>query len=320
MFRRRPDLTDTPFVSLGRFPTGVERVEGLLPPSVELWVKREDRAGACYGGNKVRKLEFLLGEAIAQRKTRVVTIGGWGSNHALATARYAQQVGLRCTLHLFPQPMNDEVRAQIVADRATGADVHVASSFLPWLPGLLRDRMSSDAYYIAGGGSSVTGTLGWVSAADEIGEQIERGEVPRPHAVYAALGSGGTVAGLLAGWRGSSSAPDEVTAVRVVERLVCGYGPTRRLEERIVERLQSVYAPLVPLRVVHDQIGAGYGHPTIAGMRAVEAAAGVGLQLDPTYTGKAMAALMADADTGRLDGRRVLFLSTYSATYPRDAV
>jgi D-cysteine desulfhydrase len=312
LFRRRPHLRDTPFLSLGDFPTAVERIDGLLPPRVELWVKREDRAAAAYGGNKVRKLEFLLAEARARGKKRVVTIGGWGSHHALATAIYARQVGLGCELMLFPQPMTEHVREQLAADRAAGAIVHEARHLVRMVPALLASRFASDTYYIAGGGSSVTGTLGWVSAADELGEQIEHGELPRPDAIYVALGSSGTVAGLLAGLRGAAYAPDELVAVRVVERPIAGYGPARKLEDATLARIGGAALAPIPLRVVHDQIGRGYGHATDVALEAWTAAARVGLVLEPTYTGKALAGLLADAHSGLLDGKRVLFINTYA--------
>lgn len=105
--------------------------------------------------------------------------------------------------------------------------------------------------------------------------------------------------------------------MRVVERIVCGYGPTRRLEAETWSHLQpQSAAPLVPLRVIHDQIGRGYGHATDAGLAAMERAAEVGLMLEPTYTAKAMAALLADAESGKLDGKRVLFVSTYGGPTP----
>ena len=314
LFRRRPWLRGhVPHVALGAFPTPVERIAGLLPPSVELWVKREDRAGVAYGGNKVRKLEFLLAEARAAGRERVATIGAWGSHHALATAIYARTVGLGCELFLFPQPLTDHVRAQLRADVAAGAVVHAERSLAAIGPRVVGARLSGSTAYVAAGGSSPVGTLGWVSAADELLEQVERGELPAPDLVYAPLGSCGTVAGLLAGLRGARRVP-EVVAVRVVERAVCGLGPTRALEEATAALLgASEHGPLVPLRVAHGQIGAGYGHATDAARAAVVLAAAHGLALEPTYTGKAMAQLLADAASGELDGKRVLFLATYSS-------
>src|SRR5262245_57377016 len=94
LFVEHPELAERlPWLSLGNFPTRVEKIEGLLPKSVELWVKRDDESGALYGGNKVRKLEFLLGAAKAAGCTRLATLGGTGSHHVLATARYGQAHG-----------------------------------------------------------------------------------------------------------------------------------------------------------------------------------------------------------------------------------
>ena len=319
LFRRRPWLRGVvPHIALGVFPTVCERVTGLLPDDVELWVKREDRAGTLYGGNKVRKLEFLLAEAKAQGCARVMTIGGWGSHHALATAIYAQHVGLGCTLALFPQPLNEHVKEQLRADVAAQAEV-VAARMLPGIAGeVVSAKLARGVAYIAGGGSSPTGTLGWVSAADEIIDQITAGELPRADSIYVALGSCGTAAGLLVGLRGSPQAPGELVAVRVVERPVSGAGPTHALATETMWKAMEpgvrprLPAPL-PLRVEHDQLGRGYGHATIAAQLAVAAAAKVGLKLETTYTGKAMAQLMADAASGRLRGKRVLFINTYSS-------
>src|SRR5690349_596563 len=97
-------------MALGRFPTRVERVDGILPPAVELWVKREDESGTLYGGNKVRKLEFLFGDARARGCTRLETFGGWGAHHVLATALYGAQAGFRVGATLVPQPLDGHVR------------------------------------------------------------------------------------------------------------------------------------------------------------------------------------------------------------------
>jgi 1-aminocyclopropane-1-carboxylate deaminase/D-cysteine desulfhydrase-like pyridoxal-dependent ACC family enzyme len=155
------------------------------------------------------------------------------------------------------------------------------------------------------------------SGAEELTEQVEAG-LPPPDVIYVALGSCGTVAGLLAGLRGARALAPEVVAVRVVSRLICNAWATRRLEGETLaltrrgggrERL----APRVALRVEHGQYGRGYGHPTPAAAEAVTRAAEAGLGLETTYTGKAMAQLLADARSGRLDGKRVLFLHTYSS-------
>ncbi len=259
-------------------------MRGLLPRSADLWVKREDRAASLYGGNKVRKLELLLADAIARGKKRVAAIGGWGSHHALATALFARERGLGCDLHLFPQPMNEHVREQLRADLAAGARVHAAASLPGILPSVLGARMSAEVAWLAPGGSSPLGSLGWVSAADEIIEQVARGELPAPDVVYVALGSCGTVAGLLAGFRKAAFAP-ELVGVRVVERPVSGLGPTRALEERTLALLDEDASSPGPFRVEHAQIRASLAaQPRLLRCRrcARPVAAGVGLELEAT--------------------------------------
>ena len=323
LFRAFPALAArVPWMALGRFPTAVERVEGLLPPSVELYVKRDDRSGSVYGGNKVRKLEFLLAEARAAGAERLVTLGGIGSHHVLATAIYGRQAGFAVDAVVFPQPVTDHVRAQLLADVAAGARLWPTTGYLgvPWT--LWRRRRQAGAAFIAPGGSSPLGTLGYVSAGLELLEQIARGELPPPDVIYLALGSCGTAAGLLVGLGGAPALPAldaVVVGVRVVDRLVSSARITRRLAARSARLLAARGADWFnhcrPARLRVDQrfFGGAYGRATPAADEAVARAASAQLQLDPTYTGKAMAALLADAGAGLLDGKRVLFVHTYSS-------
>jgi 1-aminocyclopropane-1-carboxylate deaminase/D-cysteine desulfhydrase-like pyridoxal-dependent ACC family enzyme len=323
LFRAFPALATTvPWVPLGRFPTRVERVHDLVPPSVELWVKRDDESGAIYGGNKVRKLEFLLGEARARGATRLVTLGAIGSHHVLATAVYGRAAGFAVEAIVFPQPLTDHVREQLLADLAAGATLLPTRGYLgvPWAS--WRRRRRAGTAWVPAGGSSPVGTLGYVSAGLELLEQIASGELPRPDVVYVALGSCGTAAGLLVGLAGAPSLPrldGAVVAVRVVDRVVSNAGVTRRLAARSAallaargEKWFDQSRPLA-LRVDHRFFGGAYGRSTPASEAAVARAAAVGLRLEPTYTGKAMAALLADAESGALDGKRVLYLHSYNS-------
>jgi 1-aminocyclopropane-1-carboxylate deaminase/D-cysteine desulfhydrase-like pyridoxal-dependent ACC family enzyme len=316
LFSVHPELRGrVPHVALGNFPTRVHRLEGLTPPAVELWVKRDDESGAAYGGNKVRKLEFVLAEAKSRGARRVCTLGGIGSHHVLATAIYGRSVGLEVEAIVFPQPLTDHVREQLLADVAAGAHLVATRSVLGVPPAVWRSRSDDDAFWIAAGGSSVAGTLGYVSAACELQQQIARGELPAPDVIYVALGSCGTAAGLLAGLRLPGAS--EVRAVRVVDRWVSGARPTHHLEHAVSEHLQALglvdkggVAPR--LHVEHHFFGGAYGRATVESEQAVRLAAEHALRLEPTYTGKAMAALLADARAGRLDGKRVLFWHTYN--------
>jgi len=323
LFRAFPALAEhVPWLPLGRFPTPVTRLEGLVSPSVELWVKHDDASGNLYGGNKVRKLEFLLGEAHARGARRLVTLGAIGSHHVLATAIYGRQAGFAVDAVVFPQPITEHVREQMLADAAAGARLHPVGGYLgvPWR--VLERRRGNDAIWIASGGSSPIGSLGYVSAAIELLEQIARGDLPRPDVIYVALGSCGTVAGLLVGLAGTPELPRldaRVVGVRVVDRLVSNERVTRRLGARTAALLAARgehwfdhFRP-PPFVVEHRRFGGAYGRATPESDAAVARAAAVGMTLEPTYTGKAMAALLADADAGALDGRRVLFVNTYSS-------
>ncbi len=304
-----PATAQLPWVSLGNFPTAVERVVGLVADSVELWCKRDDRSGTLYGGNKVRKLEFLLGDAEARAVKRVVTVGGIGSHHVLATAIYARQRGLGSDAVVFPQPLNDHVREQLLCDAACGTRLYPTRGYLGVPLALWRARRPPDSLFIAAGGSSPLGTLGYVDAGLELRAQIAAGELPCPDVIYVALGSGGTVAGLSLGL---GDLPTQIVAVRVVERIAANAWRTRRLAQKTV-RLLGTSTKAAPFTVAHAQFGGRYGQSTKAAEAAVDQAATVGLRCETTYTGKVMAQLLADAASGRLDGKRVLFWHTYSA-------
>jgi 1-aminocyclopropane-1-carboxylate deaminase/D-cysteine desulfhydrase-like pyridoxal-dependent ACC family enzyme len=313
LFRALPQLRGrVPWLPLAQVPTRVERVRGLVRDGVEVWIKREDQSGALYGGNKVRKLEFLLAEARARGAHEILTLGAIGSHHVLATAIYGRAQGFAVTAVVFPQPLTAHVRQQLLADVAAGATLHPTRGYAG-VPLALARRRRKGVAWLSAGGSSPTGTLGWVSAAFEIREQVARGELPAPDVVYVALGSCGTAAGLLLGL----DAKTELVAVRVVDRLVANARTTRRLAaatERQIRAAGGVLPLARPsLRVEHGCFGAGYGHATPAGEAAVARAAAAGIALEPTYTGKTMAALLADADAGRLDGKRVLFIQTFNS-------
>jgi 1-aminocyclopropane-1-carboxylate deaminase/D-cysteine desulfhydrase-like pyridoxal-dependent ACC family enzyme len=340
LFRAFPSLAGRiPWLPLGRFPTRVERITGLTSDAVELWVKRDDESGVAYGGNKVRKLEFLLGEARARDGERLVTLGAIGSHHVLATAIYGREAGFAVEAVVFPQPLNDHVRQQLCADAAAGAALVPTRGYAGVPLAVWRRRRRAGAVWIPPGGSSPTGTLGYVSAALEIREQVARGELPAPDHIYVALGSCGTAAGLLLGLAGAPSLPSlpaQLVAVRVVDRLVANARVTRRLaaatkallsqasdevqqwfnhshQEKSKSSTANRQMLNQSLRVEHAFFGGAYGRATAAAQAAVARAAAVGLRLEPTYTGKAMAALLADADAGRLDGRRVLFIHTFNS-------
>jgi len=279
-------------IPLGHYPTPVQRVEGLSSVGSELWIKRDDRTHDIYGGNKVRKLERLLGEARDRGARRVVTVGAAGSHHVLATAYFGRQVGIEVEAVLVPQPATPHVREVLRAGVALGLRPFPARSWAT-APFALARRVASGARLITVGGSSVAGSMGYVAAARELAAQVRRGELPEPEVCVVALGSGGTAGGLAAGF--------EAEGIRTRVVGVCVSQPPWALHLSALRlawacaRRTGVHVPLAALRagLVVDArfLGRGYGHSTPEGQEATRLAREhAGITLDPTYTAKAFAA------------------------------
>ncbi len=296
-----------PWVALGQYPTRVERLEGVADPAVALWVKREDVChGENYGGNKVRKLEFILGEARALGARRLVTFGSYGSSHVAATAAYAPRLGFEVDALLFPEPMYDAARKNLRVVQAAGVNVQALAHVAAVFPRRWVAQHREGTFWIAGGGSSLAGALGWVSGGFEILAQVTSGQMPRPAAVYVALGSAGTFAGLCWSLRGDP--PIEVVGVEVVKPAGWSRWNARKLLRQIELRL-APYAADVKL-----------GSPPVVRVvrsdGALEDAAGIararesGLALDPVYTEPTLDALLRDVRGGRWRGQNVLFIDS----------
>ena len=198
-----------PMATLGAFPTPVMPLPGLRERlgagTPELWVKRDDQSAVAYGGNKVRTLEVLFAEALAQGATRIVSTGAFGSNHAAATVLHARRVGLEPGALLFPQPQSAAARENLAVTVTHGARVEELPhwSFLPYglaRAHLLDKQRRERSYVMVPGGATPLGALGYVSAAFELAGQVARGELPAPRAVVLAVGSTCTTAGLLLGF------------------------------------------------------------------------------------------------------------------------
>ncbi len=327
---RFPALRETlPFVRLGEGPSPVRRLEGLDVGGADVWVKDEGAYGGPWGGNKVRKLEWVLPDVRRRRRKTVLTFGALATNHGLATALYAREVGLRAALALVDQPVDDHVRAQLERLRASGATLHFTRTrartiaAAPWL--LARHASPLPPYVLPAGGSSPVGALGYVETALELAAQVEAGELPEPAWAVVAVGSGGTAAGLALGLR-LAGLRTGVLAVVVNDLL--------RLDERVLARLAGRSARLLARRgadlgeladeapglaklvVTRDWLGVGYGQATAESEGAREIAARAGLDLDPVYTAKAFAGLLGERTADRLGDGPLLFLQTHG---PRPA-
>lgn len=315
-----------PSVSLCGPPTAVERAEAGDRGGARLWVKREDLAGTVYGGNKVRKLEWILPE-VAAGGGELLTLGGVGSNYLVAAALYGPAHGVSLRAVVFPQPDTAHARQNAALLNAYAASVTPAGSMagLPFaaLKALVEGRRAGRPWpsLVWAGGTGALGDLGWAAGALEIEAQVQAGLLPPPTDIFVPVGSGGTAVGLTLGL-GLTSLTTRVHGVRVVEGAFISERALTWLGETTVRRLRAEGAAACPdydpgRLVLHDGvIGAGYGHPTPAGDAACAfAQERLGLRLDPTYTGKALARCLEWMESAP-KGANVLFIHTYSSRHP----
>ena len=299
---------DPPRVRFCDLPTPVRPLHAL---SDRLWMKDDSQTAPLWGGNKPRKLEFVIGDAIAKGKSTILTFGALGTNHGLATALYARENGLQCVLCLVDQPVDDHVRAQLERIEQSGATIYRTRTFrrtairLPWI--VAKHRLP---YVLPAGGSSPVGALGFVAAARELAAQVRAGELPEPAEIWCALGTGGTAAGLLLGCR-LEGMRTEIKTVHVNDQLKLSERTVLRLARKAATKLGEDAAGLDGgAEVVHGYLGGGYGHATPEAARAIAATRDAeDVKLDPVYTGKTMAALLDRIP--RADGP-VLYWHTYN--------
>ena len=322
LFRTYPGLASRlPRLPLGSWPTPLEPATRLAAAAglpFSLLIKRDDLSAALYGGNKVRKLELALARAKARGRRLVVTSGGLGSNHVVATAALGAAVGLETRGLLFCQPVTDHVRRNLLAGVALGADLRWVRDYPGVVVGYLRALMEGlvadgrPPYLLMPGGSDALSGVGYANAAFEILAQTREAGLPDPAALFAPGGTGGTAAGLLAGVA-LAGLDTTVVAVRVVApgllpeskvrdlaaatlRLLARLDPAVERElktRRILARLARPEAG--GLFELEDRfVGEAYGFSTAEGRAAVELAREThGLRLETTYTGKTLAALLS---------------------------
>jgi D-cysteine desulfhydrase len=323
LYRAFPDLRERlPRRALLAAPTPVEPFASRAFEDGQLWVKRDDRSCPLYGGNKPRKLEFVLGAALRRGARRLVTSGGLGTHHGLATAILGRDAGLATTLVLVHQPVTGAVRQTLLLHAAWGAELvygrNVPGAALQGVRVLARSLLRGERpWLVPTGGSSPTGNAGLVSAALELAEQVHAGACPEPAQIYVAVGSGGTLAGLLAGLA-LTELRSRLVGVLVTDILPPSRRSLARAASATLARLRRLDHSVPELRLaeadfdlVTGQLGPGYGAPTEAARAAVEAAAAGGLRLETTYTGKCLAEIRERADRGTLPEAPVLFWNTF---------
>lgn len=310
---RFPALGELPRAQLCNLPSPIQSFPAR---ERDVWIKREDLNAPVCAGNKVRALEFLLG-GLTEGDT-VITTGGAGSTHVLATAAHASRLGVKTMACRWTHEMNpvaNEVAAQIL--RA------IPGSRVTWNPvfALAEARYHSSRKkirYIPIGGTSPVGVLGHVNAALELSEQIASGEMPRPSSIVLPLGSGGTAAGLLLGLSIAGLTSIDVVGARVGPRIFANRArvlAVARAAARLIHRVTGERpSPPRPerFRVIQNVYGGAYGR-TLEASRAPATLLHrtMGLRLDDTYSAKAWTAVFSERSTAK---DPVLFWLTFDPT------
>ena len=320
LFDAHPRLAALPRAGLYTAATPVQP----LPGEPEAWVKRDDLSNAGYGGNKIRKLDLLLGEAQAQRRSCLVAFGYRGSNFVAATAYHGRRLGMDTIGLLLPQADAPYVATNLAVARAAGAELAEGGSSAALVAQALARslrRLGRDGrwpYWMPPGGSTPLGALGFVNAAFELRAQVEAGLCPEPARITVAFSSMGTVAGLAVGLALAGLRNTTVVAVQVVGT---EFASTAKLNA-LIARTQALlrrFDPAIPARAAPVELrteffGPGYAMPTLAtaeAMRRFTAALG-DARADSAYSGKALACFYADLRAGRPGTS--LFWHTFNAT------
>jgi D-cysteine desulfhydrase family pyridoxal phosphate-dependent enzyme len=266
-----------------------------------LLVKRDDNTGLALGGNKARKLEYLVEAARRDGADILLTLGAPQSNHCRMTAAAARAAGMDAHF-IFSGPPIEEVQGNLLLDRLLGA----TWSFSPGRPAAQRMEEVAEElraagrrpYVIPGGGSNGLGALGYVRCAFELTEQLaERGE--RPRYVVCAGGSCGTLSGLTLGLELAGSGA-KLAAVSISNSVPDRVARAREIMAESCEYLDLALPDAVP-EIWGGYVGSGYGMPTELSARALETAARTeGLLLDPVYTAKAFGGLIGEIEAGRV--------------------
>jgi L-cysteate sulfo-lyase len=319
------DLSRFPRIALGHLPTPLERMDRLRaalgPECPALFVKRDDCTGLATGGNKTRKLEFLMGDAVEKGAGAIVTFGAVQSNHARQTAAAAAKLGLPCDLILTAMVARDSeayrTSGNVLYDLLLGARLHLvkddkgaSAAFQVVSSG--HTQAGRGVYVVPIGGSNEVGALGYVAAFDEIEAQAAALGVTVDAIVHGSS-SGGTQAGLIVGATLADSAT-QIVGVNVYKKHGADIATT--VHAIALETLHLLGVPLLDVssrvRVIDGYQGEAYGLPSDAMREAVMLTAQTeGLLLDPVYAGKAMAGLIGQVRKGKFTREQtVVFLHT----------
>ena len=320
---------------LTQIPTKVERLTELENylnlEKGEIYIKRDDKVHHIYGGNKLRKFEFIFGEALKKRKKGMITLGGIGTNHGIACTIITRELGMNCELFLSNQPLTWHVQRSLLLYNYFGAKLHFTKSFELGILKSLFFRLFHPKYYLMSiGGTPLfglgtpLGTVGFINAVIELKNQIDAGECPEPDYIFVTAGSSGTTAGLVAGCK-LIGLKTKVCFVNVSRDIIVNPKAVKNIANKAIICLRK-YDKTIPnisiteedFTMIKGYLGSAYGVKTVKGQHAVDILYELegkkrDFKLDTTYTGKTMAAIF---DFFKLDdnkSKKVLFWNTYNS-------
>ncbi len=323
LFKKYPKLKEKiPWVKLLPEKTPVEKLSKLINQfNVDsLWIKRDDISCLNYGGNKPRKLEFILADAKGKGYKKVLTVGGFGSNFCVANAVSCNKLGLKAIAFLVDQPMVSFARKNLLLNVYYENElIYVKKrSRIKWFK-LFKKLFDSSIYFmLTSGGSVPLGTLGFVNAAFELEEQIKNKEMPEPDHIFIPYGSAGTVAGLALGLK-LANIKSQVHAIQIAssvdfeDSLKLSYD-TLKLIKEYDETIPEV--EIDNIKFDTEFFGEGYALPTKEGTEAIEKGREIeNIDLDITYSGKTFAAFLKFVEDNKqtLKDRTILFWNTYNS-------
>ncbi len=334
LFSCYPRLSNTiSYVSLADMPTPVVQCSTFDDDlSVQLYIKHDGQTGRyqgrgrSIGGNKVRKLEFILADALAHNADTVLTFGCAGSNHAVTTAAYAQKLGLSSIAILRDQPNSSVVQRNLLFHLPYQTNLVYASTEAEMYKQALqqfelrKQQVGTYPYIIPIGGSMPLGVLGYINAVFELKQQIKQGLLPEPKVIFVAAGSGGTAAGLLIGLQ-ITGLKSKLVAIHIepeqkpdeMKQLIlklctetCAWLHQKEPRFALFDHQDS-------LEVLTEFGGTEYGAPDKEALAcAASFALKEGIALDPTYTAKALHGMCSYISSQELSGP-VLFWNTFSS-------
>ena len=322
-----PGLDKIPWISLGEYPTDVEKLErmGEARGFSNLYIKRDDRCNPVYGGNKIRKLEYVLADAQRKEKKTLITLGASGSNQVLATGIFGAELGFDVVGIMLDQHNALYVRENLLLDQYYGVKIVYAKGELSEVISLIAEYMRTELdgrkpYFVTAGASSPLGNIGFVNAVFELKQQIMNGEVVEPDYIIVASGSIGTSAGLYLGCK-LAGLKTRVIGVRVAMAWIV----TKWLMARMIRDINNFmrkYDSSVPvvdvkrddLILLEDYLGEGYASFTDCGSDCVNDMFNLeNIKLEPTYTGKALGGGLDWLKKQGETEANILFWNTYNS-------